>query len=85
MKINTESFTKILGTIIDLVKYNNIKPMTNMVELYADKNICHIGATDGITKVVSTVNVEGDLDNIIDALINFDQEQKIAGNKDGVI
>ena len=65
MKINTESFTKILGTIIDLVKYNNIKPMTNMVELYADKNICHIGATDGITKVVATVNVEGDLDNIV--------------------
>lgn len=29
--------------------------------------------------------MEGDLDNIIDALINFDQEQKIAGNKDGVI
>ena len=28
--------------------------------------------------------MDGDLDSIIDALINFDQEQKIAGNKDGL-
>lgn len=28
--------------------------------------------------------MNGDLDPIIDALINYDQEQKIAGNKDGI-
>ena len=27
--------------------------------------------------------MDGDLDQIIDALINFDQEQQIAGHKDG--
>lgn len=29
--------------------------------------------------------MEGDLDNIIDALINYDQEQKIAGNSDATL
>lgn len=29
--------------------------------------------------------MEGDLDNLIDALINYDQQQKIAGNKDASI
>ena len=28
--------------------------------------------------------VDGDLDAIIDALINYDQEQKIAGNEKGI-
>lgn len=65
MKIQTKELQNILSVITNIVKYNNIKPITNLVELYAEDNICHIGATDNITKIVATVKVQEDLDKCI--------------------
>lgn len=65
MKIKTSILQDILSTLTSLVKYNAIKPITNLVEIYAEDNICHIGATDNMTKIVATAYCEEIIDNIV--------------------
>lgn len=66
MKLKTKLLQDVLGTLTNMIKYVNIKPITNLVEIYADNNGCHIGATDNITKIIGTIyNVEEPIDNFV--------------------
>lgn len=66
MKLKTKLLQDVLGTLTSMIKYVNIKPITNLVEIYADSNGCHIGATDNITKIIAAIhNVEEPMDDIV--------------------
>ena len=66
MKLKTKLLQDVLGTLTNMIKYVNIKPITNLVEIYCKNNECYIGATDNITKIIGTVhNVEEPIDNFV--------------------
>lgn len=66
MKLKTKALQDVLGTLTNMIKYVNIKPITNLVEIYCKDNECKIGATDNITKIIGTIhNVEEPIDNFV--------------------
>lgn len=94
MKLKTKALQDVLGTLTNMIKYVNIKPITNLVEIYADNNGCHIGATDNITKIIGTIhNVEEPIDNFVVNLqdlyklvkLTTKEEIEIKKNKDHII
>lgn len=66
MKLKTKLLQDVLGTLTNMIKYVNIKPITNLVEIYCKNNECYIGATDNITKIIAAIHgVEEPMDDIV--------------------
>lgn len=70
MKLKTKLLQDVLGTLTNMIKYVNIKPITNLVEIYCKNKECYIGATDNITKIVGTIyNVEHSMEESVDSFV----------------
>lgn len=61
--------TKLICDVIrNVIKLDPLRPITDLVELYASDGVLHIGATDGSTRIVGTLETDTEFDNIVVSL-----------------
>lgn len=58
----------ICNVIRNVIKSEPLRPITDLVELYASNGTLHIGATDGSTRIVGTIDCDVEFDNIVVSL-----------------
>lgn len=68
--MKTTILKKTLATFREIIKYNNIRAITDLVEMYSSEGVLHIGSTDNHTTIIATIPNENDFDNCIVSL-NF--------------
>lgn len=74
----------ICNVIRNVIKLEPLRPITDLVELYASNGVLHVGATDGSTRIVGTLDCDVEFDNIVVSLskltklINLTTKDKIS-------
>lgn len=63
--MKTEELKKTLNTFREVIKYNNIRALTDLVEMYSADGLLHLGSTDNVTTIVATIPNETTFDNCI--------------------
>ena len=63
--VKTVELKKAISLIRDVVKYNNIRAITDLVEMYSKDGVLHIGATDNVVTAIATIENDNDFDNCI--------------------
>lgn len=63
--MNTQEMYRVCNLFSEIIKVNPLKPITDLVEMYARDGVLHIGATDGIMRVVATLPCDCELPNVV--------------------
>ena len=58
----------ICNIIRNVIKPEPLRPITDLVELYASDGVLHVGATDGSTRIVGTIDCDVEFNNIVVSL-----------------
>jgi len=67
--VERKCLTKLICDVIrNVIKLDPLRPITDLVELYASDGVLHIGATDGSTRIVGTLESDVEFDNIVVSL-----------------
>lgn len=82
--MQTKEFLKALDMIHSLIVYSPIKPMTGLVEFYAENGEMKIGGTDGFTTVVAKIDCREDIENAVVSLSTLLKLVKLT-SKDEII
>lgn len=65
-----------------VIKYDTVRPMTDLVELYSTDGVCHMGSTDGTTRIVATLGCTEELDNVVVSLSMLTKLLKLNNSED---
>ena len=68
--MKTATLKKTIATFRSVISYNNIRAITDLVEMYSADGVLHLGSTDNRTTIIATVPNETNFDNVI-VSINF--------------
>lgn len=66
--MKTAELKEICKTLTNIIKNDKIRPITDLVEIYAKDGIAHIGCTDNRTAIVATLEEDSDIDNAVISL-----------------
>lgn len=63
--MQTKQWLDICTVLTSVIKINPIKPITELVEFYAKDGVLHIGMTDGLMRIVTTIPVDMEIPNTV--------------------
>lgn len=68
--MRTAELKRTIATFRNVISYNNVRAITDLVEMYSADGILHLGSTDNRTTIIATIPNETNFDNVI-VSINF--------------
>lgn len=83
--MKTALLKKTLSMFRDIIKYNNIRALTDLVEMYSKDGILHIGSTDNTVTIVATIPNENEFDNCIVSMNFLNNLVKLTTSEDIVL
>lgn len=63
--MQTKQWLDICTVLTSVIKVNPIKPITELVEFFAKDGVLHIGMTDGLMRIVTTMPVDMEIPNTV--------------------
>lgn len=63
--MQTKQWLDICTVLTSVIKVNPIKPITELVEFYAKDGVLHIGMTDGLMRIVTTMPIDMEIPNTV--------------------
>lgn len=80
--MKTKDLKEICSTLTNIIKNDKIRPITDLVEIYAKDGTAHFGCTDNRTTIIATIKEEYDIDNAVISLTSLYNLVKLTSRED---
>ena len=75
--MKTSELKEVCSVFTGVIKNDKIRPITDLVEIYAKDGIAHIGSTDNRTTIIATLEETNDIENAVVSLSSLNKLIKL--------